>query len=345
MNKKGGWAWGVIAAAILMLFVLGIILLASGGRLTNLFKHLAGLEERVLDLEAALPAGVTLDENQIKKNAVRLTNEGKCEEAEKELGKINLDTKPKLTRLQFVRNWRDIAECYEKKDNFAKAREIYNFVKTIEGQEAAGKELVAFEIAEAYEEEKQWKNALDEYSKILRDFKQPFNGDKAQYKIGLMNYNLGKYNEAVASLGEFLVKYPKSDFVSDSYLIIGKSYSKLKKPLMAYEFLYKSKFTDILNKEKDEDIEKELEEISKDNPCYVYLEEGSRQIVGTDYKISNAYSYYNALRWFIDVSSAFPESVCIDYAKQKIQWLCSNPEVLQEIKAKEECDKITIPKT
>jgi TolA-binding protein len=67
-------------------------------------------------------------------------------------------------------------------------------------------------VAESYIEQKNFKQALEFYQKVL-GFSGSSKEDDAQYRIGICYLNLGEFDKAVEELTKLVRRYPASEFV------------------------------------------------------------------------------------------------------------------------------------
>jgi len=81
-------------------------------------------------------------------------------------------------------------------------------------------------LGDIYSEKREFKRAQEAYDNILREYSHSPYADYAQMQIGVVFYNLGKYDVAVMALRSLAVNFPKTRFLEDAQYYIAMAYFK-----------------------------------------------------------------------------------------------------------------------
>lgn len=152
------------------------------------------------------------------------------------LGKMKPDD-PRRGELVFR-----LAEIYWNKSKFIYQKEFKTFDETYQkwvdnGRNGKEPSLQGFTAeSEAYK-----KQALQNYAIILEKFADYPRLDEVLYIMAFNQYEAGKTKDAIDNYSQLIRQYPKSEYVSDSYLALGEHYFKgndLPKATKAYSKAY-----------------------------------------------------------------------------------------------------------
>jgi TolA-binding protein len=135
-----------------------------------------------------------------------------------------------------------LAEIYWAKSKFIYQKEFKNFDDAYQkwvdnGRGGKEPQLASFTAeSEAYK-----KQALQNYGIILDKFPNYPRLDEVLYIMAFNQYDAGKADDALSNYSQLIKQYPKSEYVSDSYLALGEHYFKinnLEKATKAYQKAY-----------------------------------------------------------------------------------------------------------
>jgi TolA-binding protein len=135
-----------------------------------------------------------------------------------------------------------LAEIYWNKSKFIYQKEFKTFDETYQkwvdnGRNGKEPSLQGFTSeSEAYK-----KQALQNYAIILEKFADYPRLDEVLYIMAFNQYEAGKTKDAIDNYSQLIRQYPKSEYVSDSYLALGEHYFKgndLPKATKAYSKAY-----------------------------------------------------------------------------------------------------------
>jgi len=101
------------------------------------------------------------------------------------------------------------------------------------------KAAVIYEKGNSYFKEKDYKNAIIEFEKIINKYKMTDAYEPALYLAAFSYFKLNKFEQA-ASLGEkFFKQFPNSSYLTNAISLLGESYFKLAKDYRAAYYLTK----------------------------------------------------------------------------------------------------------
>jgi len=120
-------------------------------------------------------------------------------------------------------------------------------------------------LAEKYEKEESFLEAVKTYEKLLKKYPEDEQADQAQYKIALINSNnLNDFNKSVEAHEKLIKNYPESNYAAQSFFMIGFIYANnlndIEKAKKYYqEFLEKYPDNELLSS-----VKWELEHLGQD---------------------------------------------------------------------------------
>lgn len=136
-----------------------------------------------------------------------------------------------------------LAELFWEKSRYIYGLEFKVFDETYqkwvdEGRQGKEPKLESFIVeSEAYK-----KQALSNYSYVLKNHPEYPRLDEVLYIMAYNEYDAGKKKQAVRNYSKLIKQYPKSEYVADSYLALGEHYfaaNDLTKATKAYNKAYK----------------------------------------------------------------------------------------------------------
>ncbi len=134
-----------------------------------------------------------------------------------------------------------------------------------------------FQQAEKFEKESNWEEALHAYKKVVRDYPESENADKALHKSAFIYYNNLKDFKKAIELHETLIKsYPQSDYLPQASFMVGFIYANDMQDLENAEAAYKDFLEKYPDNELAESVKWELNNLGKDvNEQVLHLFEDS----------------------------------------------------------------------
>jgi len=134
-----------------------------------------------------------------------------------------------------------------------------------------------FQQATKFEAENNWEEALHAYKKVVRDYPESEDADKALHKSAFIYYNnLKDFNKAIELHKTLIEKYPQSEYLPQATFMVGFIYAN---DIKDYESA-KAAYTEFLEKyptnELAESVKWELNNLGKDvNEQVLHLFEDS----------------------------------------------------------------------
>ena len=122
-----------------------------------------------------------------------------------------------------------------------------------------------FALAEKYEKEENFVEAVKTYEKLIKKYPDAEQADQAQYKIALINSNnLNDFHKSVEAHEKLIKNYPDSKFTAQSFFMIGFIYANNLNDTENAEKYYKEFLEKYPDNELVSSVKWELEHLGQD---------------------------------------------------------------------------------
>jgi len=210
---------------------------SAGARAIAIWRRLAvehPAHPLAKDAEAALDAaGASLTARDRLERAERLTDDRGWDQALDELAHVPDDSPDEIRTL---RDYWIATTLFKMRRQYDRAARLYLQVSTKMGARAAE---ALFHGARAYSRADQDDEAIRIYADVVRRYPSTDWAAEAQFLSGWLEFNRGRYREALPGLAATLARYGSTKFGADAVWFLGFSHVLLGEPAEALPFLDK----------------------------------------------------------------------------------------------------------
>ena len=122
-----------------------------------------------------------------------------------------------------------------------------------------------FALAEKYEKEENFLEAVKTYKKLVKKYPEAEKADESQYKIALIySNNLNDFHQSVESHEKLIAKYPDSNYAAQSLFMIGFIYANNLNNIEQAEKYYKEFLDKYPDNELVNSVKWELDHLGQD---------------------------------------------------------------------------------